>query len=299
MAIASTPRWGREPCAARPRTATSDQTNPLWATTSWSWGRLRDDRGVGPHGGKDLLDADARVLLVGDRGNHDVAGESPRRRLAAGQQRCGEAGLHVVGAAAVEAIAVHPWRVRAPDALHGHGVVVAAQEQPASRAGSAGANDDARPPGSALEHLGLETTRACPPDHERRDLALARASGDQRRIDRVDRDQSRENLGGALRHRTNADARALKSVHGDGGGEDRDSPSAHHGRDRAGDHVEGIPGLWGQLLAEVYRFVRGRSELATGDGDGTVAERDALQGRQARHRGRRARVEAVRAPKGA
>ena len=27
-----------------------------------------------------------------------------------------------------------------------------------------------------------------------------------------------------------------------------------------------FPGLWGQLLAEVYRFVRGRSDLATGDG---------------------------------
>ncbi len=32
--IASTPRWGREPCAACPVTSISSHTNPLWATAS-------------------------------------------------------------------------------------------------------------------------------------------------------------------------------------------------------------------------------------------------------------------------
>ena len=83
LEMASTPRCGREPWAARPRTSTSDHTNPLCGINH-EVGRLGDDRGVRPHGLEDLLDAEARVLLVGDCGDDDVAGETAGRHLTAG-----------------------------------------------------------------------------------------------------------------------------------------------------------------------------------------------------------------------
>ena len=45
------------------------------------------------------------MLLVSDRGYDDAPGEPEARSLARRNQRCGDARLHVVGAAAVEPVA--------------------------------------------------------------------------------------------------------------------------------------------------------------------------------------------------
>ncbi len=142
-------------------------------------GRLGHDRGVGRHRSKHLLHAEARVLLVGHGGDDDVACEPARARLAAGQQGRRQARLHVVGAAAVHAVAVDPRHERIGHALDADRVHVRAQEQRATPAGAACADDHAGPAGRRLDDLGLEAGIECPGRDEARDLALAGASLDE------------------------------------------------------------------------------------------------------------------------
>src|ERR671938_1900672 len=72
-------------------------------------GGLGDDRRVGAYHAEDLLDSEARMLLVGHGGDDHVACEPARRGLAAGDERRGEPSLHVVGATPVEPVAVDAW----------------------------------------------------------------------------------------------------------------------------------------------------------------------------------------------
>ena len=101
-------------------------------------GRLGHDRRVGADGGQHLLHAEARVLLVGHGGDHDVAGQAGGGDLAAREQRRREPGLHVIGAAAVQPVAVEPRRVRVGHALDPDRVEVRAQQQRAPAAGAGG-----------------------------------------------------------------------------------------------------------------------------------------------------------------
>ena len=157
-------------------------------------GRLGDDRRVGVDNFQDLLDADTRVLLVGDGREDDVACQAEGGRLATGDERRGDARLHVVRAASVEPVALDPWAVRVVHPLDVDRVEVPAEQQGASASGAVCVDDDARPPGRRLEHVGLETRIPRPRRDERRDLRLARAAGDERRVDRVDRDQLRDQV---------------------------------------------------------------------------------------------------------
>ena len=198
LTIASTPRSWREPCAAWPVTSISDQTKPLWATISSSSVGSVTIAASAVSVRQHLLDAQARVLLVGDSGADHVAAKPEARRLAAGDQRRGDPGLHVVGATAVEAIALDSRRMRIAHPRDGDGVAVATQQQGPPAAPAAGANHHARTARGSLQDLDLQPDIARPGGDEGRDLALARAPGHQRRIDRVDRDQLREELGCGL-----------------------------------------------------------------------------------------------------
>ena len=82
FAIASMPRSGREPCAARPCTSTSRWTKPRCATAILQLRRLRHDRGVGARARRDRLGSDARELLVRDGGEDHV----PAQRAAASRR---------------------------------------------------------------------------------------------------------------------------------------------------------------------------------------------------------------------
>ena len=210
--MASTPRCGREPCAARPVTSTSAQAKPLCATTTSSAvgsvttaasARTRRQR---------LLHADAGVLLVGHRGHHHVAGQAAPRHLAAGHQRGGQPGLHVVRPAPVEAVAVHPRFVRGVGhALHAHRVQVAAQQQGPPAAGAGSPHQHAGPPGRGAQLGGLQAGVARPAGHERGDLLLARTAGHELRVHRVDGHQPRGQVGDPVAHQRGSSASARYS----------------------------------------------------------------------------------------
>ena len=164
--MASTPRCGREPCAARPVTSTSLHTNPLCATATSELGGLGDDRRIGGRRAQRLLHPEAGVLLVGHRGHDDVPAQARARRLARGDQRSGHAGLHVVGAAPVEPIALDPRCVRrlipsTPTVSRWR----AEQQRPPATT-PLRAEQHARPARRGLEHLGLEPGLARPASHE-------------------------------------------------------------------------------------------------------------------------------------
>ena len=100
-------------------------------------GRLGHDRGVRPQLGGDGLGADARELLVADRGHDDVARELELRRLRAGPERRGHAALHVEAAAAVQPIALDARLERALVAVVPDRVGVPVEQQRAPAAGAA------------------------------------------------------------------------------------------------------------------------------------------------------------------
>ncbi|MFZ0977013.1 MAG: hypothetical protein WAN22_32650 [Solirubrobacteraceae bacterium] len=181
----------------------------MCATTQLELGGLGDDRrvdrGTGEQPANHFLDPEARVLLVGDGGHDDVAGEPALRELTAGDERGGESCLHVVGAATVESIAVQTRRVGIGHPLDGHRVVVTAQQQRPPAAAAPPPDDHARPARGLFEHLGVEAAPACPADHELGDLALAGAADNERRVDRVDRHHRFQELERVRRHRANPD----------------------------------------------------------------------------------------------
>ena len=77
------------------------------------------------------------MLLVGDGGDHHLTGDARAGDVAAGDECGGETGLHVVGAAGVQPVAVDARGERVLHAGRADGVEVAAQEQ-AAAAGSPG-----------------------------------------------------------------------------------------------------------------------------------------------------------------
>ena len=167
-------------------------------------GRLGDDRGVGAHEPQHLLDPEARVLLVGDRGDDDVAARAQRARPRGRRQRRGDAGLHVVGAAAVEPVAVDARRVNG-SAIPSTPTVSRCPQRSSVRPppAPARADDDARPAG---RHLGDDRPRArshAPSAATKPAISrLARAAGDERRVDRVDRDELRKEVDELVAHRS-------------------------------------------------------------------------------------------------
>jgi hypothetical protein len=135
------------------------------------------------------LDADARVLLVGHRRHDHVAGQSRAVRGRRGEHAGRDAALHVVAAAPVQEAVAHPRRARLAHPLHADGVEVAVEHQRAPAAAAARAADDRRAPGRGLDHVHVEARAGHPSGGEAHHLRLAGAAGDERRVDRVDRDE--------------------------------------------------------------------------------------------------------------
>ena len=164
-------------------------------------GRLGDDRGVGLHRAQRLLHADARVLLVGDRGDHDVAGQALR---AASRQA-----ISAAARPAFMSYAPRPYRW-SPSTRGVCGSVMpstftvsrcAQSRSVPAAAGAARADEDARAGRRVLQDLGLEPLLAPPTGDERRDLALARAARDEVGVDGVDRDEAGEQVDDVGGHR--------------------------------------------------------------------------------------------------
>ena len=152
-------------------------------------GRLRHDGRIGNHHPGGGLRAGRGELLVADGGDHHVAGQVAAERTCGRHHDRGEAGLHVVGPAAVEAIAVDAgpkWIGHPVDADDVH---VRIQEQRAAAAAAAGARDHIRAAGLDVGDLDLQTALFEPAADEPCDLGLSRAAWHQPRVDRVDRHQ--------------------------------------------------------------------------------------------------------------
>ena len=117
-------------------------------------GRLGDDGCVGGDAAQRLLDAEAGVLLVGDRGDHHVTRQRESRGFPCGDQRSCDACLHVVGPAAVQSVSFDARRVRVDHALDVDGVDVPAEQEGATAPDAARADQHARTAGRLLNALG-------------------------------------------------------------------------------------------------------------------------------------------------
>ena len=110
-AIASTPRSGRDPWAARPAVSISKPANPLCAIATSSSGGLRHDRRIRRTTGRQQR---LRPEAAASSSTTAATMTSPASRGGSGREhRGGEPGLHVVGAAAVQAATLQPRLVRA------------------------------------------------------------------------------------------------------------------------------------------------------------------------------------------
>ena len=202
LAMASMPRSGREPCAARPCTITSNQAKPLCATVSSRWL------------GSVTIAASARkcraTSSVPDEAYSSSATQatrmSPRRPLGLGA-RCRhhhrrDAALHVERAAAVElAVAVDSGIERiAVVAGERHRVVMAVEHQRAAAARTLGDADDRRPARTLLEAMHLEAALGEPGAAEIGDCRLAGAARHQVGIDGIDRHEALQEFDRIVAH---------------------------------------------------------------------------------------------------
>ncbi len=168
---------------------------PLVRDDELELGRLGHDGGVRAHRLEDVLDPEARVLLVRHRGDDDIARETQSGRIATGDQSGGDPGLHVVRAASVEPVALDPRCERLSHAVDSDRVEVPAEQERAAPAGPPGPDDDARSARLTLDRPRLETVRLGPARRESRHFGLARSSRHERWVDRIDRDERGEQTG--------------------------------------------------------------------------------------------------------
>jgi hypothetical protein len=152
-------------------------------------GRLGDDAGVRAEALEHRLDANARVLLVGDGGDDHVAGETGTDHRRRGEHAGGDAGLHVVAAAAVEPAVADVRDVRLAHPVHADRVDVPAEHERPPATAPACRADHRRPPDPGLHDLDLQACLGEPACDERGDLLLAGPARHQRGIDGVDRDE--------------------------------------------------------------------------------------------------------------
>ena len=147
-----------------------------------------------------LLDPQAGVLLVGDGRHDDIAGQPEAGRLAGRDQRGGDAGLHVVGAAAEEAVPVDPGRVRIGHAFDADGVEVPAEQERAPTPFSSRANEHARSARRRLQALGVKSGSLGPPFDEAGNLRLAGPTAYERGVHGVAGDEGGEQSGQVRGH---------------------------------------------------------------------------------------------------
>ena len=151
-------------------------------------GGLGDDRGVGPHRLGDGLGADRGELLVADGGNDDVARNVLVGGVGGSHHDGGQAGLHVVRAAAVEAVSLDPRR-GVGHSVDANDIHVSVQEQRAAAALPPRPGDDVGPARLDVGNVDLEAALGQPAADEPGDLAFPRAARDEAGVDRVDGDE--------------------------------------------------------------------------------------------------------------
>ena len=152
-------------------------------------GGLGDDRGVGPHRLGDGLGADRGELLVADGGNDDVARNAPLGDVGGSHHDGGQAGLHVVRTAAVEAVSLDPRREGVGHSVDPNDIHVSVQEQRAAAALPPRPGDDVGSARLDVGNVDLEAALGQPAADEPGDLALTRAARDEAGVDRVDGDE--------------------------------------------------------------------------------------------------------------
>ena len=153
--------------------------------------RLGDDARVGAPAAQDRLDALAGVLLVGHRADDHVAAQPVAGGRGARHHDRGQAALHVVGPAAVEASVADHRLVRTLHPVDVDGVQVRVEHQRRAAAGAPRDADDARPAGERLVDGDVEPPIGEPRGDEGGDLGLAGPARHERRVDGVDRHELR------------------------------------------------------------------------------------------------------------
>jgi hypothetical protein len=116
-------------------------------------------------------------------------------RLCAGEHDRGEARLHVVRTAAVEAAVLDERLVSAVHSGDADGVHVRVEHERAPAAGAARDPDDVRPSRRDLLHVDVEPGALQPLGDEAGDVGLPRGARNQLRVDRVDGDELLRELG--------------------------------------------------------------------------------------------------------
>ena len=192
FAIASIPRCGIEPCAARPRVSTSQPDEAAVRDADVEAGRLRDDGRVGGPAPDERLRAEARVLLVGDGGHDHVAAEAAPDRLSPREHDRGEARLHVVGAAPVEATVLHARLERPFHARDADRVRVGHQQQRPAATRPPRHGDGVRAAGRRLLERRLQARRLEPLGDAPSDPPLSGAPRNEDGVDRFDGDELRQ-----------------------------------------------------------------------------------------------------------
>ncbi len=209
-AIASTPRSGREPCAATPELSTLSHRNPLWAThTSSAVGSVT--MAASAH----TVAASASLpMLAYSSSQTPVTITSPRSPAAASRAPAS------MIAARPPFMSNPPLPYRRPPSIRGENgsampstpttsmCAFRSSDRPPPRAGGAG--DHVRAAGGDLGDGDLEPGPLEPAGRERRDGGLTGAARDQVGVDRVDRDELRDELG----YRVHA---GRSSIHGSPG----------------------------------------------------------------------------------
>ena len=142
--------------------------------------------------------SDARVFLVGHRGDDHIAGEVLGRQPLRRDHARGHARLHVVATAGVQTAVAYDRLERALHALHADGVEVAVQHQRAAPAAPSRDAHDAGATRGGLVDLNVQPGVPHPRRDVGRDLLLPRSARHEVRVHRIDRDERGQELRDAL-----------------------------------------------------------------------------------------------------
>lgn len=162
---------------------------PLVRERKAKLGRLGDDRRVGDHGASNRFRADAAGFLVGDGGDDHVAGESLLGGIGSDEHDRRQTALHVICAASVEAIAFEAWLEAVDGAGDGDRVHVCVEDQRAPATRATGTTDHVGPARPEFLYLDVEAMGVQPAGDEAGELGLPRSTGNEGRVDGVDRNQ--------------------------------------------------------------------------------------------------------------
>ena len=153
---------------------------------------LCDNRGVGTPPVDNGRRTDASILFVSDCRHDHVTPQVHGLGAYRSQHTRGQAALHVIGAATIEAVAFDTRRKGISHAGHAHGVGVRIEHQGAAPTGAPYHANDIRAPRGRFVHSHIQVGCRQPISHIARNLSFTGGAWDQIRVDRVNGDQIRE-----------------------------------------------------------------------------------------------------------